>query len=360
MDEPVSNAGAVLTIAALLVVSLVLTWLFVVIPVNANTHWDDFSTDVSSDYFFVITSRMYWNSTTETVDRIINSPSTGSGYYMAPNDTIFSGGNYSVKIQQVKPYHTQTNNHRDGIVFASDTNTFVASAGNRYYVWFDNSSFPPMNKIRIAKTVAGSHTVILMENYQIPYGNWNTLTVNWKQYNLSSINVYINDSHVVSVEDSTFFEGVTGLTAYYGSYTRFDDWRINESTVSAFTCTPTSTTTGTSTTCTQTGDNYNDPGVRSWWVWGDGEDSNSWGDATASHAFTAAGTYTVSLLNENVAGSSSEVKRDYVTISGPTLEGTQITASEAEIEDTIYVEAFTFGLIGGIIGFMVWKKRGKP
>jgi PKD repeat protein len=79
-----------------------------------------------------------------------------------------------------------------------------------------------------------------------------------------------------------------------------------------FSATPTSGTTSTSIQFTDT--STNTPTSRSW-NFGDGQTSTA---QNPTHTYNAAGTYTVTLTVSNSAGSDSEIKTNYITITAGT------------------------------------------
>ena len=68
------------------------------------------------------------------------------------------------------------------------------------------------------------------------------------------------------------------------------------------------------------------------WAWDFG-DGTSGADANPFHTYTTAGTYTVSLIATNAAGSNTAVKSDYITISGDTAA--TVTEDATSVQSTI-------------------------
>jgi PKD repeat protein len=68
------------------------------------------------------------------------------------------------------------------------------------------------------------------------------------------------------------------------------------------------------------------------WAWDFG-DGTTGSDENPIHTYTTAGTYSVSLIATNAAGSNTAVKSDYITVSGDT--GATVTQEETPVQSDI-------------------------
>ena len=301
MDEQVSNAQAVCYIGLIFVCAFLFFSIVFIPPAEAATWGDKYTSDTTASY----SKSLYWNynGTSHTWDGYRSAVSNMGETKL--NVSKYGGGIYSINITPVEL--DSTGALKPAFVFGDALSTSTTyGSGNKYTVMLYNTTTGG-SAIYVYRTVASSATqigTISTPIYQA--GVSYNLRVNWTPYALNSIGLSLDGGSEYRIIDSTFARGYPGYYSHTGNWTRFDDFFINETPAASFSC-----SSGNPATCTQSGANFADPGVRSWWVWGDGTTSN---EVNGTHTYLP-GTYTVSLLNENVAGSSSEVKRDYLTIS---------------------------------------------
>ena len=291
------------------IILLVLLILLIAAPAQAATWFDEFTVDSRQYYNYTPQGDIWrWDTVNGNLYYFIN----GSTYYyltLPYNASIqqfdqFSHGYYSTDIQ----IGSVGTGRSSGYIFSADTNqSFGAwtTFGNKYHVYL--TSRPTTSSASLYNVVAGSQSLVGFANLTDTVGVLNTtgfhkVEVFWNSS--GGIDVSVDGIPSISKIDTTFSEGYAGL-ARHGtssiSNQRYDNFRVNESAVANIaSCTMTAPT---EVQCTQDGDNYDDPGVTSTWVWGDGATSTG---TTGTHTYSAPGYYTVSLILTNVAGSSSD------------------------------------------------------
>lgn len=286
--------------AFLLVASLV-----IVSPVLAGTWGDDFSAKNISAYNYTST-RTGWDLTNGN----INTTGADADYYFVSANSYFSDGRFSIDVVQ----NNTINGNAQMVVLLFHQavpykNNYLFTTGNKYGIYLYNDS--TNNFIQIFRTVAGTSAY-----YSAVSGlNWRF----WKLTNLSAIRQnntiygYFDGLQVTSANDATYQGGYPGFSGYQppnNGKTIWDNFFVNESTRTNFACNPLVGSTPMAVTCNQTGVNFGDPGVSTFWMMSDGSTEST---PNVTHTVQSAGTYAVGLLNQNVAGSSSEIKKNYLS-----------------------------------------------
>jgi hypothetical protein len=293
-----------------LIVSVLLVML---IAPGMALSWGDNFQSTSLDSYYNHTASPDWTITGGYLDA--SSVNLSIRYTLQFN--TYSYGNYTVST-----YTPSTGTGRySGLFFGRATNESVGdvrTTGNGYSV-FLRTSTSQLNTSYIYRTVAGSSS--LLATTYIPFNspvvfvqNWNNQTTIWQNSNITH---FVNGGRAANTTDVTFSSGYSGLAKINSliSPNRFDNFYINETITSNFTC--------TATGCNQSGQNYNDPGVNTRWMFSDGTQST---EKNVTKAF-GSGVWTVALNNMNVAGSASEMKPDYITVASPPSWGLVINPS---------------------------------
>lgn len=267
--------------------------------VSAATWYDDFSTDTSASYGGDVAS-FDWDS------GFLNS-SFGSKqiWYSTP----VGYGRYAIIINGT---YQDGENLRINILFHSgnmDTENWWSN-GNKYGVSFRYE----YDLIYLQKMVAGAYSVLDIESYSLTINTPYLLEIYTTD---TGFKVYVDGNLIFDNGDTSFSSGYVGIGSDDDGNDHFllDNFTINESASAAFTCTPTSGTAPLTTTCTQTGENHDDPGVTYGWSWSDGTANSTTEDPT--HQYADPGTYDVTLCVSNVAGEDCHTESGYITVRGP-------------------------------------------